>query len=97
MRQDYLRRLICRAIYNEDLARNARPLQTCLTPIHEFTHCNLFIQGRNHDADIDGPGAHAGWNKMFYLFRHESVLRALLSWRRSRLPLKSAAPSNRAH
>src|SRR5437868_3367252 len=79
MPQDYLRSFVRRAIYDEDLALNACPLQAFLTPVHEFADCDFFVQGRNHDTDIDGLDTHPRRNKVFDLLRHDLAPRASTS------------------
>src|SRR5437868_8436269 len=79
MLQDYLRSFVRRAIYDKDLAPNACPLQTFFAPVHEFADCDFFVQGRNHDTDIDGRDTHARRNKVLNLLRHDLVPRALTS------------------
>ena len=94
MPQDYLRSFVRRAIYDEDLAPNACSLQTFLAPVHEFTDGDFFVQGRNHDADIDGPDTHPRRNKVLDLLRHDLVPRALTSSNRQLLGRSYAVLSN---
>src|SRR5205085_3617250 len=97
MRENGLRRLISRAIDDQNLTSHSCSFQALLTPIHKLAHRNLFVQGWDDNADLNRPWLRISREPVFDArnrVSHDAIPRASLSSPRSLLRLMSDGPAS---